>query len=217
MWLTVLQIGPRILSVKGSKSVSQSEPLCSVYGMLSSLPEQLCNAGHQDSSHHASCMRCHLPGSSTHRQPSCSLHDMPSVTLFNTLLADAVFWCRLSVTLFNTLSAKAGFCCRPSVTLFSTLSANAVFWCRPSRVYGQPGPMNMNKQFAILFKMGTLEETKDRAWSWVMSAPIDAVKAAGVDFDPNARSIKSVQGDAGGQSSAFEVSCLHRVHEGTAG
>ncbi|KAA6422787.1 MAG: Zeaxanthin epoxidase [Trebouxia sp. A1-2] len=30
----------------------------------------------------------------------------------------------------------------------------------PSRVYGKPGPMNINKQFAILFKMGTLEETK---------------------------------------------------------
>jgi len=74
-------------------------------------------------------------------------------------------------------------------------------------VYGKPGPMNINKQFAILFKMGTLEETKDRAWTWVLSAPIDVVQAAGVNFDPNVRSIKSVQGDAGGTSSAFEVSC----------
>ncbi len=74
-------------------------------------------------------------------------------------------------------------------------------------MYGKPGPMNINKQFAILFKMGTLEETKDRAWTWVLSAPIDVVQAAGVNFDPNVRSIKSVQGDAGGTSSAFEVSC----------
>lgn len=72
-------------------------------------------------------------------------------------------------------------------------------------MYGKPGPMNINKQFAILFKMGTLEETKDRAWTWVLSAPIDVVQAAGVNFDPNVRSIKSVQGDAGGASSAFEV------------
>ncbi len=63
----------------------------------------------------------------------------------------------------------------------------------------------MNKQFGMVFKMGTLEETKDKAWTWVLSAPVDVVTAAGVDFDPEARSIKSVQGNAGGDGSALKV------------
>ena len=63
--------------------------------------------------------------------------------------------------------------------------------------------------------MGTLEDTKHRAWTWVLSAPVDVVKEMGVDFDPEKRSIKSVQGDAG-KSSALEVSllCLYAVYVG---
>ena len=63
--------------------------------------------------------------------------------------------------------------------------------------------------------MGTLEDTKDRAWTWVLSAPVTMVREKGVDFNPEKRSIKSVQGDAG-KSSALEVNllCLHAVFVG---
>lgn len=88
---------------------------------------------------------------------------------------------------------------------------HVAFYHRPSRIYSEPGPTSIKKQIAIVFKMGTLEETKDKAWTWVLSAPVDVVKAAGVDFDPDARSIKSVQGDAGGANSALEVKNLSLV------
>ena len=64
---------------------------------------------------------------------------------------------------------------------------------------------NNNKRFGMLFRMGTVEETKDRPWSWVLSAPIEFVKAAGVDFDPEVRSVKCVQGDTEGKTSALQV------------
>ena len=57
----------------------------------------------------------------------------------------------------------------------------------------------------MLFRMGTVEETKDRPWSWVLSAPIEFVKAAVVDFDPDVRSVKCVQGDTEGKTSALQV------------
>lgn len=55
--------------------------------------------------------------------------------------------------------------------------------------------------------MGTLEETKHQAWTWVLGCCMGQVKEAGVDFDPHARGIKSVQGGAS-SGSALEVS-LH--------
>ena len=77
----------------------------------------------------------------------------------------------------------------------------------PSRWWRSDETGTFSKPFAVIFKMGTLEDTKDRAWTWVLSAPIDYVKAAGVEFDPEARTIKSVQGETGHKSSASEVSC----------
>ena len=59
----------------------------------------------------------------------------------------------------------------------------------------------------MLFEMGTLEETKGQSWTWVLGCPLDQVRAAGVEFDPNARGIKSVQGDAS-SGSALEVGVL---------
>ena len=57
----------------------------------------------------------------------------------------------------------------------------------------------------MLFKIGTLEDTKDRSWCWVLSAPIELVRAAGVAFDPNAKDMKSLQGESGGADSALQV------------
>ena len=59
----------------------------------------------------------------------------------------------------------------------------------------------------MIFPMGTLEETKDQGWTWILGAPYNTVKKAGVDFDPDSRGIKAIQGDAS-SGSALEVSHL---------
>lgn len=78
---------------------------------------------------------------------------------------------------------------------------------RGFRTYRVPGKYSVQGQFAMLFEMGTLDETKEQSWTWVLGCPIDQVRAAGVEFDPNARGVKSVQGDAS-SGSALEVRSL---------
>ena len=56
--------------------------------------------------------------------------------------------------------------------------------------------------------LGTMEDTKDKGWTWILQAPIADVRKAGVHFDPNARTAKAIQGDAV-SSSALEVLCVH--------
>ena len=80
------------------------------------------------------------------------------------------------------------------------------FVCSPSRLYGKPWPLDINNRFGMLFKIGTLPETEDRPFSWVLSAPLEFLTDAGIDFDPEVRSIKSVQGKSEGKTSALEVS-----------
>ncbi len=58
-------------------------------------------------------------------------------------------------------------------------------------------------RFALL-PMGTLENTKDKGWTWIMAMPLAEVQKAGVDFDPNNRTVKAIQGDAA-SGSALEV------------
>ena len=57
---------------------------------------------------------------------------------------------------------------------------------------------------ALLMPMGTMEDTKDKGWTWILAAPMADVQKAGVHFDPNARPAKAIQGDAV-SSSALEV------------
>jgi len=52
--------------------------------------------------------------------------------------------------------------------------------------------------------MGTLESTKDRSWTWILAAPMETVQKAGVDFNPDTRTVTAIQGDAA-SGSAFEV------------
>ena len=61
--------------------------------------------------------------------------------------------------------------------------------------------------FAMVFPMGTLKDTKEKAWTWILGAPLSAVTKAGVDFDPDCRSTTAVQGDAS-SGSALGVSHL---------
>lgn len=61
---------------------------------------------------------------------------------------------------------------------------------------------------ALVIPMGTMESTKDKGWTWILGAPIEEVRKAGVHFDPNARTAKTIQGDAE-SSSALEV--LHAM------
>ena len=56
----------------------------------------------------------------------------------------------------------------------------------------------------MLFEMGTLEETKDQSWTWVLGCPVHLVRQAGVEFDPDARGVKSIQGNAS-SGTALEV------------
>ena len=60
----------------------------------------------------------------------------------------------------------------------------------------------------MMFQMGTLESTKDRSWTWILAAPIKVVQKAGVDFDPDTRSVTAIQGDAT-TGSALEVNIKH--------
>ena len=52
--------------------------------------------------------------------------------------------------------------------------------------------------------MGTLESTKDRSWTWILAAPMETVQKAGVDFNPDTRTVTAIQGDAA-SGSPFEV------------
>ncbi|DBB12294.1 TPA: hypothetical protein ACH3X3_006390 [Trebouxia sp. C0006] len=59
-------------------------------------------------------------------------------------------------------------------------------------------------RFALL-PMGTLENTKDKGWTWIMAMPLAEVQKAGVDFDPNNRTVKAIQGDAASGSALEDV------------
>lgn len=58
-------------------------------------------------------------------------------------------------------------------------------------------------RFALL-PMGTSENTKHKGWTWIMAMPLAEVRRAGVDFDPNNRTVEAIQGDAA-SGSALEV------------
>ena len=64
--------------------------------------------------------------------------------------------------------------------------------------------MDKNTIFAMLFPLGTLENTSDTTWTWTLCAHLDKVKQAGVEFDPEARTLTSVQGIAS-SGSALQV------------
>ncbi|KAL0021580.1 hypothetical protein WJX77_011733 [Trebouxia sp. C0004] len=59
-------------------------------------------------------------------------------------------------------------------------------------------------RFALL-PMGTLENTKHKGWTWIMAMPLAEVLKAGVDFDPNNRTVKAIQGDAASGSALEDV------------
>lgn len=65
----------------------------------------------------------------------------------------------------------------------------------------------MSGPFAMLIQMGTLEDTKHKPWTWILGAPLAALKKAGVEFDPEVRGLKAIQGDAD-SGSALEVGLL---------
>ena len=64
---------------------------------------------------------------------------------------------------------------------------------------------------ALVMPMGTMESTRDKGWTWILMAPMADVQKAGVHFDPNARTAKTVQGDTASRS-ALEVCDASRVH-----
>ncbi|KAL0047809.1 hypothetical protein WJX82_000477 [Trebouxia sp. C0006] len=53
---------------------------------------------------------------------------------------------------------------------------------------------------ALVMPMGTMESTRDKGWTWILMAPMADVQKAGVHFDPNARTAKTVQGDTASRS-----------------
>ena len=54
---------------------------------------------------------------------------------------------------------------------------------------------------AVLFPMGT---KTSKAWAWTLGASVQDMQKAGVDFDPDVRTMESVQGKAT-SGSALEV------------
>ena len=69
----------------------------------------------------------------------------------------------------------------------------------------------MSGPFAMLIRMGTLEGTKDKPWTWILGAPLVTLKEAGVHFDPDVRGLKAIQGDAP-SGSALEVRAVALLH-----
>ena len=65
----------------------------------------------------------------------------------------------------------------------------------------------MTGPFAMMLPMGTLEGTHHKPWTWILGAPLITLKEAGVEFDPNVRGLKAIQGDAE-SGSALEVARL---------
>ena len=53
--------------------------------------------------------------------------------------------------------------------------------CRAFRTYRAPGYWTVKAQSAMLFQMGTLEETKHQSWTWVLGCSPERVKEAGVE------------------------------------
>ena len=78
--------------------------------------------------------------------------------------------------------------------------------CLCSNYRNAQGAMDKNTIFAMLFPLGTLENTSDTTWTWTLCAHLDKVKQAGVEFDPEARTLTSVQGIAS-SGSALQVQC----------
>lgn len=76
------------------------------------------------------------------------------------------------------------------------------------RSWREPNSPVMSGPFAMLIPMGTLEATKHKPWTWILGAPLSALKEAGVQFDPEARGLKAIQGDAD-SGSALEA----RAHQ----
>ena len=72
------------------------------------------------------------------------------------------------------------------------------------RSWREPDTPVMSGPFAMLIPMGTLEATKHKPWTWILGAPLSALKEAGVQFDPEARGLKAIQGDTD-SGSALEV------------
>ena len=54
---------------------------------------------------------------------------------------------------------------------------------------------------AVLFPMGT---KTSKAWAWTLGASVQDMQKAGVEFDPNIRTMESVQGKAA-SGNALEV------------
>lgn len=48
----------------------------------------------------------------------------------------------------------------------------------------------------MLAPMGTLEGSRHKPWTWILGAPLCTLKEAGVEFDPDVRGLKAIQGDA---------------------
>ena len=61
---------------------------------------------------------------------------------------------------------------------------------------------------AMLLHMGTLEGSKHKPWTWILKAPLITLKENGVEFDPEMRGLKAIQGNVS-SGSALEVGLAH--------
>ncbi|DBA89388.1 TPA: hypothetical protein ACH3X2_004747 [Trebouxia sp. C0005] len=82
-------------------------------------------------------------------------------------------------------------------------TCNHVIRCREPGVPMYAATSNYSR-FALL-PMGTSENTKHKGWTWIMAMPLAEVRRAGVDFDPNNRTVEAIQGDAASGSALEDV------------
>ena len=75
------------------------------------------------------------------------------------------------------------------------------------RSWRNPSQPIMGGPFAMVLPMGTLEGSKHKPWTWILGAPLVTLKEAGVEFDPNVRGLKAIQGDADSGSALEVISC----------
>ena len=101
--------------------------------------------------------------------------------------------------------------CDPPVEVSAGHDITCLVTHRVDRSWRDQDQPIMGGPFAMLLRMGTLEDTKHKPWTWILGAPLVTLKEAGVHFDPDVRGLKAIQGDAQ-SGSALEVRDVALLH-----
>ena len=87
------------------------------------------------------------------------------------------------------------------------------------RRYTLPGwhkwPTAAESRGALILPMGTIESTRDRAWTWILQSPMADVVDAGIDFDREVCTVRASRGDtATGGALEARLQARSLLHQG---